>query len=155
MNQSDKTVAARIAAITEAYGTGPEAGMPNEDSWARLAAMPPDQPVTLVNFFKLRARAAYPADAHADETDVDGETAFNRYASVSMPALEEAGGRFLLVAPFGETFIGSSEDWDLVAIGTYPGPAALFALFEQPQYRSAYVHRLAACAAQRVSLCMG
>jgi len=155
MSNPEKSFGSRITAIIQAYGAGPEVGMPSRDTWARLAEISPDQPVTLVNFFKMRDRAYYPAAFVDDDVDVDGETAFNRYASVSMPSLEKVGGRFLLVSPFGETFIGSIENWDLVAVGAYPGPGSIISLFELPEYRQAYVHRTAACATQRVSLCMG
>lgn len=135
--------------------SGSQAGLPTEETWQTLAECPADQPVTLVNFFKMRDRAAYPAGYIGEDTDITGEEAFQRYASVSMPSLEKVGGRFLLVAPFGKTFIGSEEDWDLVAIGTYPNPGALLALFELEEYQAAYIHRDAACANQQVSLCLG
>lgn len=155
MSNVDNGFGSRVAAIVEAYGAGAEAGMPSQEAWARLAKIAPDQQVTLVNFFKMRDRAAYPEGCAEESVDVDGQTAFGRYADVSMPSLEKVGGRFLLVAPFGETFIGGAEEWDLVAVGTYPGPSAIFSLFELPEYRRAYVHRTAACAEQHVSLCIG
>lgn len=155
MNHPEQNFATRVEAVIEAYGACAEAGMPSRDMWARLGEIAPDQPVTLVNFFKMRDRAAYPAGFSEDDTDVNGSTAFNRYAAVSMPTLENVGGRFLVVAPFGGTFIGETEDWDLVAVGTYPRPSAIVSLFEAPEYERAYVHRKAACASQRVSLLIG
>ncbi len=155
MNNAEQDFTSRIKAILKAYDAGAEVGVPSGDMWSRIEQLSPDQPVTLVNFFKMRDRAVYPAEYSRDETDVDGSTAFNRYAAVSMPALEKVGGRFLIVAPFGGSFIGEYEDWDLVAIGTYPEASAVLALFEMPDYQQAYVHRIAACASQRVSLLIG
>lgn len=155
MEDTKISFSARTEQIMDAYGTGAEVGMPNRETWIKLGEIPHNQAVTLVNFFKMRKRAIYPADFIESNVDVDGQTAFERYAAVSMPSLQKAGGRFLFVGPFAETFIGGSEDWDLVAIGTYPGPGGVLALFEDPNYRQAYVHRVAACAEQRVSLCIG
>lgn len=155
MSKAERSFASRAAGIIKAYGAGSEFGMPSKESWTRLGEIASDQPVTLVNFFKMHERAAYPTDFSEDDAEVDGQTAFARYAAVSMSTLEKVGGRFLLVAPFSETFIGGAEDWDLVAVGAYPGPGAILSLFESPAYRRAYVHRCAARASQRVSLCIG
>ena len=77
------------------------------------------------------------------------------YAEVSMPALHKAGGKFLLVAPVEGMFAGVPEDWDLVAIGSYPNTDALLALFEDGAYQAAFHHRTAACQRQKVLLCSG
>ncbi|MGB0660980.1 MAG: DUF1330 domain-containing protein [Mangrovicoccus sp.] len=155
MNSTSQNRAARIEAILGKWGDE-GVGLPNKAAWAELIDLPEDQPVTLVNFFKMRGIAAYPAGSDpADAAAVSGQDAFQRYAAVSMPSLEKIGGRFLLVAPFGASFIGGEEDWDLVAIGTYPNPEALLALFELDDYRAAYPHRIAACQAQKTTLCLG
>lgn len=84
------------------------------------------------------------------DTNVSGEEAFNRYASVSVPTLERVGGHFLHVGPFAGQFIGEDEDWDIIAIGSYPGRQALVDLYSDEGYRSVFVHRIAACARQKV-----
>lgn len=155
MTSTSKTYqdrAEKIGAAYEQYGT---TGLPSPEAWARLAQCAPDARVTLVNFFKLRDRASYPSHQQQDEAKVAGQSAFDRYAAVSMPSLAKVGGGFLLVAPFGGAFVGSEEDWDLVAVGTYPSPDAVLALFELEEYRECYMHRIAACVDQRVSLCLG
>ena len=55
-----------------------------------------------------------------------------------MPALERAGGRFLLVGPCEGGFAGADEDWDLIAIGSYPDTESLLALYEDDAYRAAF-----------------
>ena len=73
-----------------------------------------------------------------------------------MPTMERVGGRFLHVGPFEGLFLGGgdvAEDWDLVAIGSYPDIAALLALYSDPGYRAAFPHRTAACARQKVVVC--
>ncbi|SDW79653.1 protein of unknown function [Ruegeria halocynthiae] len=144
----------RIERILAIWGTD-GSGLPGEDAWKALAKCSDIQPVTLVNFFKMRDFASYPVGLAVGEDGISGDDAFQRYAAVSMPSLEKVGGRFLLVAPFSTTFIGAAEDWDLVAIGSYPNPDALLSLFELKDYREAYHHRTAACRDQKVSLCIG
>lgn len=154
MKTSESNQAQRVSSILNTWGHA-SPGLPSQDTWNAIARLPVDQPVTLINFFKMRAKAEY-SSSHADaHIGASGQDAFNLYAKVSLPSVEAVGGRFLLVAPFWQTFIGKAEDWDLVAIGTYPDPDALLSLFELDDYRAAYLHRVAACSDQRVSLCMG
>ena len=139
----------------EAYARIGVQGLPAQKVWEQLMALPETQAVTLVNFFKFRANAAYPADYAVQDTHVSGKQAFDRYAATSGNCLSRAGGHFLLVAPFGGTFLGEDQSWDLVAIGTYPSASALLSLFEQAEYRSIYVHRAAACEDQQVGFVLG
>ncbi|MEM7413112.1 MAG: DUF1330 domain-containing protein [Myxococcota bacterium] len=137
--------------FVEAFGDGADGAAPSTAQWERLLARPEDAPVTLVNLFKMRETAHYPAeDGHAEESPASGEAAFARYAQVSMPAMDRVGGRFLAVAPHQGGFLGDEEDWDLVAIGQYPTLHALIALYDDTAYQAAYRHRRAACARQRV-----
>lgn len=154
MTMTKLSLTDRIESILAIWGTE-GSGLPGEDAWKALAQCPDNQPVTLVNFFKMRNSASYPTGFATAEGNISGEDAFQRYAAVSMPSLEKVGGKFLLVAPFGKTFIGTAEEWDLVAIGSYPNPSALLSLFELEAYRKAYTHRIAACSDQKVSLCLG
>jgi len=144
----------RAQAITQHYA-GID-GTPTRETWNRIAGLAEDQPVAMVNHFRLHRQALYPSGSvEAQQGPISGQDAFDRYATVSMPALARAGGEFLMVTPFAFTFIGSDEAWDLVVVGRYPNPSAVFALFEDPLYRAAYHHRTAACAAQRTGLCLG
>ena len=86
-----------------------------------------------INFFKLNERARY--DEESDEVPCSGEEAFQRYATVSVPTLEKVGGHFLLRAAFQSDLIGDAEDWDVVAVGTYPDLEAVLALFEERPLR--------------------
>lgn len=60
-----------------------------------------------------------------------------------------------MVAPFEAMFVGAEEDWDLVAIGSYPNTDALIALFDDADYCEAFVHCTAACVRQKVYVCSG
>ncbi len=111
--------------------------------------------MTLINFFKLRAEADYSSDPPAPEQPGSGLDALLRYAAVSAPTLEAVGGSFLLNAGYAGTLIGDDEDWDLVAVGTYPNRRALLALFENDAYRAAFRHRVAAVDKQKVLVAAG
>ena len=141
----------RLARLVAAFGKGEGASAPTQAQWASLAARAADAPVTLVNFFKLREQALYAKGDSA--TPCSGQEAFGRYAAVSAPGLEKVGGKFTLLAPFGASLIGDAEDWDFVAVGSYPDLAAVFALFEMAEYQAAIAHRVAACARQKTLIC--
>ncbi len=132
------------------YGNGSDGSCPTNQQWQRILNLPADAPVTLINFFKLNEVADYPAGVAGMETDVSGQDAFNRYASVSIPTMDKVGGRFLHVGPFAGQFIGNEEDWDIIAIGSYPNRQALLDLYSDEGYRNVFVHRSAACARQKV-----
>ena len=137
----------RIDALIAQYGTGRDASSPTRAQWERVFARNPEQPITLINFFKLRETALYGSE---NDLGGSGQEAFDRYAAVSIPSMEAAGGKFLMVAPFEGTFAGDDRDWDLIAIGSYPDVHALLRLYENPEYQKVFFHRTAACAAQEV-----
>lgn len=128
----------RIDGFLKAYGDGRDGTVPTEAQWRALLARKAEAPLTLVNFFKIR-----------------NQSAFDRYAQTSIPAMEAAGGEFLMIAPYEGTFLGESDDWDLVAVGRYPSVTALLDLFDNPEYVAAFPHRSEACARQRVMICNG
>lgn len=140
----------RIDALLLALGDGSDGSSPTREQWQRIAKRDQNAPVTLVNFFKLNAIAGY-----KDGTIGSGQEAFDRYAAVSMPTMERVGGKFLLAAPYAGMFAGEEEDWDLVVLGSYPNPKALFALFEDKGYQTVFHHRTAACARQKVFVVSG
>lgn len=131
------------------YGDGRDGGCPTAEQWSRLFSRPSDKPVTLINLFKVRDVAQY-SDG---EAGVSGNDAFSRYSSVSIPTMERVGGKFLFVGPYQGAFLGEEEDWDLVAIGSYPNMESLIALYSDERYRSVCHHRTAACKRQKVFVC--
>lgn len=141
----------RIGRLLERYGDGTDGAAPTAEQWRHVFERPADRPITLINFFKMRGRAAYRPETSAAEAT--GQEAFARYSEVSIPTVEKVGGRFLLVAPLEAMFLGGAEDWDLVAIGSYPDSGALLALFEDPDYQAVSHHRTAACERQKVLIC--
>ena len=143
----------RIDRLLGHYGDGVDGSAPTAEQWRHVFERPADRPITLINFFKMRSRAAYPQGVSAAEAEATGQEAFARYSEVSIPTVEKVDGRFLLVAPLEAMFLGGAEDWDLVAIGSYADTTALLALFEDPGYQAVSHHRAAACERQKVLIC--
>ena len=128
------------------YGDGSSGAVPRPEQWDNVLNRNPDDSFTLINLFKLREVASY----NGEENEISGQEAFDRYAAVSMPTMERVGGKFLLVAPFEASLIGNDDNWDLIAIGTYPSLQAFLDLYQDANYRAAFEHRTAACSAQKV-----
>ena len=139
MSEPIETRASELAAF---YGgvAGPTALQ-----WQRMLSGPAGAPITLINFFKLRAVAG----------ESTGLEEMMSYAAVSRPTVEKVGGRFLMTGPFDGTFMGEDEDWDIVAIASYPDRAALVALHDDDAYRMAWSDRVAAVERQRVVIAAG
>lgn len=128
---------------------GRYAGGPTVAQWRRLLDGPAGSAITVINFFKLRPIA------HTAAGETSGMQAMMQYAAVSGPTLARVGGRFLVTGAFDTTLIGEDEQWDLVAIATYPDRAALLALFDDDAYRAAWADRVAAVERQRVVIAAG
>jgi uncharacterized protein (DUF1330 family) len=141
---SQHDITSRVDLLRRSYG---EIGGPTSDQWERLLSIPGDRPVTLVNLFAFRDMADY---GDSPEPAVTGQDAFTKYAAVSGPALDRVGGRFVHFGSYRGTLVGDDEVWDLVVVGEYPRLDALLAIHEDPDYRDAYRHRVAACVRQRV-----
>lgn len=152
---ANQNIEERVDRLVAWYGDGANGASPTRSQWHHIVSRPADAPVTLLNLFKLRDLALYAEKTAEAKAQGTGQDAFDRYATVSIPTLEKVGGKFLLVAPFEQAFIGEEEDWDLTAIGSYPNNTALLALFEDADYRAVYHHRTAACARQKVVVCSG
>ena len=138
-----------VDALVGHYGDGADGEAPTPAQWRRIISREEGRPFALLNLFKFNGEADY---GGSDDSPVSGADAFQRYASVSIPAMQEAGGEFLTVAQFAGGFLGAEQDWDLVAIGKYPNVTSFLSLFQSPSYISAYKHRKAAMARQLVMI---
>lgn len=139
----------QIKQLSQWYGDGVDGTCPTPEQWESLVALPDNTPIVLINLFKLRENAVYNNNAQQEKI-VTGKDAFDLYAAVSIPALEKSGGKFLHLGKYNNMFIGSDEDWDIVAIGSYPNLHSLIALYQDSQYHESFCHRSAACEKQKV-----
>jgi uncharacterized protein (DUF1330 family) len=119
--------------------------MSNHTSFSReaFAAFRADDrpgPVQMLNLIRLHAEAQYP-----DGPSGGGREAFANYGRISAPVLARLGGRILWRGGFEQLLIGpEGERWDICFIAEYPSVEAFAAMFRDPVYREAMMHRQAA-----------
>lgn len=131
--------------IVAAYGEG--ANHPSRAQWKTLLDGDMQQALTVVNFFKLRARA----DASLIDEPLSGQEAFAKYAETSVPKVAEVGGYFVLRGAVTGDFIGEGlEQWQVIAIGQYPRRQNFIELLLDPDYQRAFRYRQAAVEKQEV-----
>ncbi len=145
----NENIEKRLENLMSNYGDGSDGSSPTAEQWKALLKFPKDKPVTLVNFFKLRAVAEY-GQGNREENNASGVEVFQKYSVMAAPFVAKAGGEFIYAGPVTGGFIGSDFDWTLVVIGAYPSPDSALALFEDPRYIETYVHRRAACERQYI-----
>lgn len=103
-------------------------------------------PVHLLNLIRLRVHAAYD-----DRRAATGIEAYRAYGRLSAPVLADLGGRIVWRGGFELSLVGpAGTAWDIAFIAEYPSPAAFVALFADPRYRAALVHRQAGVADSRL-----
>ena len=136
-----------LARLAEHYEPG-DAAAPAR--WRLLFDPDASGPVALVNRFTLREQAAYP-----DGRAATGFEAFMAYAASSVPAVDRAGGRFLVSSPVLTSMFGAPDGTQIVAVGWFPDRGALLAMLRDPEYQAAFAHRRAAVVAESVVVANG
>jgi uncharacterized protein (DUF1330 family) len=98
-------------------------------------------PVQMLNLIRLHEEAQYRDGPHGG----GGSEAFAAYGRISAPVLARLGGRILWRGGFEQMLVGpEGERWDICFIAEYPSVEAFAALFRDPVYREAMLHRQAA-----------
>lgn len=134
-----------IDEFVDTYGEGKN--YPTRSQWQKLIRGDMNQPLTVVNFFKLREFA----DPTKIEESMSGQQAFAKYAETSIPKVSEVGGHFILRGAVESEFIGENpEDWHIVAIGQYPRRENFLELLSDADYMKAFKYRQAAVETQKV-----
>ncbi|RXT56952.1 DUF1330 domain-containing protein [Bosea sp. Tri-44] len=112
----------------------------SRETFAAFRADDRPGPVQMLNLIRLNAEAQYPAGLHGG-----GREAFAAYGRISAPVLSRLGGRIIWRGGFEQMLIGPrGERWDICFIAEYPSVEAFAAMFRDPIYREAMVHRQAA-----------
>jgi uncharacterized protein (DUF1330 family) len=107
-------------------------------------------PITLINHFALREVADYDDKSTPSRSGLD---AMLLYSAVSTERLTAVGGHFVMQGFYLGSLWGEDEPWDLVVVAKFPHPESLLDLFADDLYRTAFEHRRAAVARQRVAIC--
>ena len=100
-----------------------------------LRALDPDQPVTMLNLMKLRARSL--------DGDGTGWDAYVRYSRHTAPLLKERGATIVWAGDVKAVALGAlvDGDWDYVALVWYPRQAAFLDMVQSAAYAVGNVHR--------------
>lgn len=110
-----------------------------------------DGAVHMVNLLKFRDKADYPDGRDAD---MSGMEAYMRYGGPMTALVEKAGGKLTFSALASPLLVGQvDEEWDMIAIMTYPSPATLVEITETPEFQAIAEHRKAGLKGQLLIPC--
>lgn len=124
---------------------------PTEAQVAAFLAASDDGPVHMVNLLKFKDKAEYP---DGRESDLSGRDAYMLYGGPMAGLVMEAGGELKFSAAPDALLVGSaSEEWDLVAIMTYPSAKVMVELTLSDAFKDISIHRKAGLAGQLLIPC--
>jgi uncharacterized protein (DUF1330 family) len=98
--------------------------------------------INLLHFARPDADAG--TDAGAGTTkESSGSGAYREYSDQVVKMVESRGGKVIWTGRPENVLIGDSEadDWDLVALVSYPSRAAFIDMVTSPKYEEAHTHR--------------
>jgi uncharacterized protein (DUF1330 family) len=112
---------------------------PNRDQFRAYAESDHDGEVVMVNLLKFKDRA----EGNDDDDGLSGSDAYKRYSDEVIGMVERQGGRLLWLGRADHVFIGDvdANEWDSIALVSYPSRQAFLDMVSTPQYRDAHQHR--------------
>lgn len=108
---------------------------PNPDQFLDYVNSDLDGEVVMVNLLKFK-----PA---AESGDGSGADAYGRYGDAVVKMIEDQGGTVTWLGQARHVFIGDpqADDWDAVALVSYPNRQAFLDMVSTPAYSEAHTHR--------------
>jgi uncharacterized protein (DUF1330 family) len=108
---------------------------PNEDQFLELASSDQDGEVVMLNLLRYKARAS--------GGEGSGEEAYRQYGSEAVKMVEARGGKVLWMGSPDQVLIGDRDanQWDAVALVSYPNRKAFIDMVSQPEYLKSHEHR--------------
>lgn len=96
--------------------------------------------INLLHFARPDEGATPPVDAAPSSS---GAGAYREYSDQVVKMVESRGGKVIWTGRPENVLIGDSEadDWDLVALVSYPSRAAFIDMVTSPKYEEAHTHR--------------
>lgn len=103
--------------------------------------------VVMLNLLKFKAKA--------EGGDGSGRDAYGRYGDTVKKMIEARGGTLLWQGRADHVFIGDldANDWDAVALVSYPSRQSFVEMVSTPEYEQAHEHREAGLAHTVVIAC--
>jgi uncharacterized protein (DUF1330 family) len=110
---------------------------PNKEQFADYLSSDNGGEVVMLNLLKFKARA--------DGEEGSGRDAYNRYGDAVMKMVESRGGTLLWQGRADHVFIGDvgANNWDAVALVSYPSRESFIEMVSTPEYEDAHEHRAA------------
>ena len=104
--------------------------------------------INLLHFARADEGTSSPATGTASDGDhadkpTTGSGAYREYSDQVVKMVESRGGKVIWTGRPEQVLIGDSEadDWDLVALVSYPSRAAFIDMVTSPKYEEAHTHR--------------
>ena len=119
---------------------------PSQEAGAELFSRGWQGEVTMLNLLRFKSVADYSQYPQlAENGDISGFDAFQKYIALTKPLLEQTGGELLMVGNAGQFLIGpSSECWDLVMLVKQRSLQDFLSFATNPDYQAIIGHREAA-----------
>jgi uncharacterized protein (DUF1330 family) len=123
---------------------------PTREQFTEFAHGTREGEVVMINLlhFARPDDAAPPPDAGAgadarDTESSSGAGAYREYSDQVVKMVESRGGKVIWTGRPENVLIGDSiaDDWDLVALVSYPSRAAFIDMVTSPKYEEAHTHR--------------
>lgn len=124
------------ALVKRLVATHGEQGVcPAARDWRAILSLGPT-PVNVLNLLKFKSRVETP------EGVICGADAYARYAAGNARAFGRVGGEVVHFAHVKHSFgLGPLRDWDATILTRYPSARALAAMWLDPEFIAAHVHR--------------
>ena len=113
---------------------------PTQEQAQAFLARGGDEPVSMVNLLKFKAKATYAADRPEAAENLTGQEAYARYGAEVAKILAKIGAKSLFAGPAHGMMIGVG-DWDMVAIVEYPNRAVMLGMTTSEDYQAIHYHR--------------
>ena len=123
---------------------------PTREQFTEFAHGTRDGEVVMINLLHFaRADEASPtpagpeAEGSATEPESSGASAYREYSDQVVKMVESRGGKVIWTGRPEHVLIGDSDadDWDLVALVSYPSRSAFIDMVTSPKYEEAHTHR--------------
>ncbi len=115
---------------------------PTREQFTEFAHGRSEGEVVMINLLHFAKSDAKP-DAGTPTEKTTGASAYRDYSDQVVKMVESRGGKVIWTGRPENVLIGDSEadDWDLVALVSYPSRAAFIDMVTSPKYEEAHTHR--------------
>jgi uncharacterized protein (DUF1330 family) len=116
---------------------------PTREQFTEFAHGTRDGEVVMINLLHFARPEVEGGDAAGGGAETTGAAAYREYSDQVVAMVEARGGRVIWTGRPEHVLIGDSvgDDWDLVALVSYPSRAAFIDMVTSPKYEEAHTDR--------------